>query len=204
MPRTSDAKERLLNVTIDKIWRNGVASVSVDDLCDAADVRKGSFYHYFKSKSELVVAAIDWHWAHTMRPWLDRVFSPSLSPVERFRTYFRETYARQVELKQKFGQVLGCPLCSIGSEACLNDEAIVGKVREIMSSYDRYWMTSIRDMLLDRGEPLDRADELADTLEAFMQGVVTQARIKNDPDVVRQLEPGGLRILGVDTHKAVA
>ncbi len=204
MARTSDAKERLLSATIDKIWQHGVASVSVDDLCEAADVRKGSFYHFFKSKSDLVVAAIEWHWSHAMRPWLDGVFSPSMSPIDRFRTYFREAHARQVELKQKFGQVLGCPLCSIGSEACQNDDAVVLKVREIMAAYDGYWMTTIRDLLLDRGDSPDRAGEIADTLEAYMQGVMTQARIKNDPEVVRQLETGGLRILGCEVPKAVA
>ena len=36
-------------------------AVGVDELCQAADVRKGSFYHYFSSKSELAKAVIDLH-----------------------------------------------------------------------------------------------------------------------------------------------
>jgi TetR/AcrR family transcriptional regulator, transcriptional repressor for nem operon len=197
MGRPSDTKDRLLTAAIDLIWQRSYGAVSVDDICEAANVKKGSFYHFFKSKSELVVAALDHHWQFQVRPMLDRVFSPSVSPAGRFGLYFKEAYEKQVGFKQKFGRVLGCPLCSIGSETSVADAAICDKVRQLMELYDRYWTSAIRDLLLDRGEPPTRVDEIAGELEAFMNGVMTQARIKNDPELVRQLEAGGMRILGV-------
>ena len=43
MGRTSNAKERLLQVAFDLIWEQSYGSVSVDDICARAKVKKGSF-----------------------------------------------------------------------------------------------------------------------------------------------------------------
>lgn len=43
MGRTSDAKERLLQVGFDLIWNQSYGAVSVDQICERADVNKGSF-----------------------------------------------------------------------------------------------------------------------------------------------------------------
>ncbi len=47
MGRTSVAKEKLLQVAFDLIWQQSYGSVSVDDICERAKVKKGSFYHFF-------------------------------------------------------------------------------------------------------------------------------------------------------------
>ena len=57
MGRTSDAKEKLLRVAFDLIWEQSYGAVSVDDICERANVKKGSFYYFFPSKSDLAVAA---------------------------------------------------------------------------------------------------------------------------------------------------
>ena len=41
---------------------SGYEATSVDDLCRAAGVTKGAFFHHFKSKEELAVAAAA-HWS---------------------------------------------------------------------------------------------------------------------------------------------
>jgi TetR/AcrR family transcriptional regulator, transcriptional repressor for nem operon len=204
MNRGSDTKDRLLNAAIELIWQRSFGSVSVDDICESAGVKKGSFYHFFKSKSELVVAALENHWQMQARPMLDRVFSPSLGPADRFRAYFREVYEKQVGFKQKFGRVLGCPLCSIGSETSQSDPAICTKVQQLMELYDRYWTSTIRDLLAEQGRPASLVEQIGGELEAYMNGVMTQARIKNDPESVRQLETGGMRILGVESTQTSA
>jgi TetR/AcrR family transcriptional repressor of nem operon len=55
-PERGDAKTRLLEAARDTIRAKGFAATSVDDLCQAAAVTKGSFFHHFKSKEELGVA----------------------------------------------------------------------------------------------------------------------------------------------------
>ncbi|MDT5019250.1 MAG: TetR/AcrR family transcriptional regulator, transcriptional repressor for nem operon, partial [Mycobacterium sp.] len=61
MPRISDARERIVSTAARLFLERSYQAVGVDELCKAADVRKGSFYHYFPSKSELAKAVIDLH-----------------------------------------------------------------------------------------------------------------------------------------------
>ena len=55
----SETRGKLLDAARDVIRTKGYAGSTVDDICAAARVTKGSFFHYFDSKEELGVAAIE-------------------------------------------------------------------------------------------------------------------------------------------------
>src|SRR5689334_17060156 len=106
MGRTSDARERLIEAATRRVWLESYGAVSVDDICDESGVKKGSFYHFFKSKDELIVAALDARW-QARKIAFDAIFSPTVAPLERLRAYFRDTVERQAELRRESGHVLG-------------------------------------------------------------------------------------------------
>ena len=112
MKQESASKTKLLDTAIDMIWASSYGSVSVDDICVKAGVNKGSFYYFFKSKSDLAVAAFERHW-DAKRERLDRIFSPQVPPLERLDQYISiivdDQKARSTAL---FGKMLGCPFCS--------------------------------------------------------------------------------------------
>jgi TetR/AcrR family transcriptional repressor of nem operon len=54
-----DSKARILDATIHVVRAKGYAATTIDDICAAAGLTKGSFFHHFKSKEELAVAAAD-------------------------------------------------------------------------------------------------------------------------------------------------
>src|SRR5215813_13861794 len=56
------AKEKILDATLTVIRWKGYTATSVDDLCAAGGVTKGAFFHHFRSKDDLAVAAAD-HWS---------------------------------------------------------------------------------------------------------------------------------------------
>ena len=56
------AKDKLLDAALSIIREKGYSATSVDDLCQAAGVTKGAFFHHFASKEDLAVAAAD-HWS---------------------------------------------------------------------------------------------------------------------------------------------
>lgn len=54
-------KRKLLDAALRVIRTQGYAGSSVDDICREAGVTKGSFFHHFKGKDDLAIAATE-HW----------------------------------------------------------------------------------------------------------------------------------------------
>src|SRR5262245_27174461 len=127
MGRISDAKQRLMDAVTELIWTGSYGSTTIDQICDKAQVKKGSFYYFFDSKAELAETALGEDWERR-RPELDAVFSPTIPPLERLRKYCDFMYAFQAEMKKKFGYVLGCPLFSVGSEVSTQEDKLQKKI----------------------------------------------------------------------------
>lgn len=66
-PERGDARTRLLDAALGLVREKGFAATSVDDLCRAAGVTKGAFFHHFPSKEALGVAAAE-HWTAVTSP----------------------------------------------------------------------------------------------------------------------------------------
>jgi TetR/AcrR family transcriptional regulator, transcriptional repressor for nem operon len=62
LPAGVGARQKLLAAALSLIREKGYASTSVDELCAGAGVTKGAFFHHFKSKDALGVAAAN-HWS---------------------------------------------------------------------------------------------------------------------------------------------
>ncbi len=195
MGRVSDARERLIAATIELIWLESYGAVTVDAICERANVKKGSFYHFFSSKDELVIESLEAHW-QLRRAVLDTLFSPTVEPLDRLRTYFEHVYQRQLELKAKHGRFLGCFYSSVGVECAKQNPEIRLKVQEIMTRYMRYYESSLRDAQAAGLLPFGSVTAKANGVFAYMEGVLGQARIQNDPELLKDLGNAALRMIG--------
>src|SRR5213594_72983 len=196
MGRVSDAKERLMSAVSELIWTGSYGSTTIDQICEKAGVKKGSFYYFFDSKADLAVAGIEAE-CDKLRPELDAIFSPTVPPLERLRKSCEFGYKLQKEVKEECGCVLGCPLFTLGSEVSTQESRLQKKVQEILDRKVKYLETAIRDAhaagLIDAPD----ATAKAKMLFAYYQGLFTQARIDNDLGVLKDAVRRTYDLLGV-------
>src|SRR5467141_1556151 len=127
MGRVSDAKKRLMDAVSELIWTGSYGSTTIDQICDKAGVKKGSFYYFFESKADLAVAALDAEFKKK-RPEMDAFFSPTIPPLERIRNYCESCYRSQAQAKENGGCVLGCPLFTLGAEVSTQEQNLRSKI----------------------------------------------------------------------------
>jgi TetR/AcrR family transcriptional regulator, transcriptional repressor for nem operon len=184
------------------IWGYSYGAVTIEAICERARVKKGSFYYFFDSKSDLAVSAIT-AWWDERRILIEELFRPEVPPLERIWKYLDFITQRQIQAYEESGQVLGCPLFTLGSEICTQDERIRSLVQEILSSVARYFEDAIRDAQAS-GEVEGRNAALkARLLWGFYEGTLTRARIENNPELIRNLGADALELIGARPSLAV-
>jgi TetR/AcrR family transcriptional repressor of nem operon len=195
MGRTSDARERLMDAAYDLIWEHSYGAVTIDAICERAKVKKGSFYYFFNSKSDLAVAAIDAWWIER-KALVEEMFRPEVPPLERLRNYLDFVAQRQIESYEVSGQVLGCPLFTLGSEISTQDEQIRSRIHEILSYFGHCVEKAIAEAQAAGVIDGKNAALTARSFLASYAGTLMRARIENDIEPIRSLSSDAFEMIG--------
>jgi len=81
------ASTKFLEAALSVIRTKGNSATTVDELCAAANVTKGAFFHHFKSKEELGVAAADYWTAMTSSLFEHAPYHRHADPLDRVLGY---------------------------------------------------------------------------------------------------------------------
>jgi TetR/AcrR family transcriptional repressor of nem operon len=195
MKKISETKEKLLQVGFDLIWDSSYGSVSVDDICKRAGINKGSFYHFFPSKADLVVEAYEEHWKEK-RSTMDRIFSPQAAPLDRIHNWCQYMYDIQKEKADKYGHVCGCPFASVGSEIATVDEKIRCKSEQLMNASTKYVESAIADAIREGSVTVKNPVAASLTILSLLLGMLVEARVQNDLKVLEKMESTVMDFLG--------
>jgi len=187
---------RLIEAARNVIFAHSYKGVSVDELCAAASVTKSSFYHFFSSKQDLVLAAIESQWQWFEQTVLTPTFSHHLPPQERILLFFDLVLERQQAQKQASGHMYGCPAGNLTLEMSTQDELIRVRVEQFFQA----WLGYFEPMLAEAKEQgivpatLDTA-ATAQALLAYFEGVMLLAKGRNDPSLLHSLRMGTLSLM---------
>src|SRR6266511_2780310 len=195
MGRTSDAKDKLLQVAFDLIWDNSYGAVSIDQICQKADVNKGSFYHFFRTKADLAIAAYEVHW-RLKQPEMDRIFSPQVPPLERLSRWCDYIYQTQKVKAEKYGHICGCPYASVGAELATQDEKVRRKTEELIERNSKYVESAIAEAKREELVCVNDPRTAAQQVYSYALGLLLQAKIRNDLKMLRNLAPTVMTMLG--------
>jgi len=97
-----DKRELILAKGAEVMTRRGYHGAGVQEIVQAAGVPKGSFYHYFASKEEFALLALQQVYGPRLRRYGQALANPALSPRARIVGYYGELvehFSRQEKLK---------------------------------------------------------------------------------------------------------
>ncbi len=196
MGRPSDARQRLIEAARNVIYAHSYEAVSVDELCAAAAVNKSSFYHFFSSKQDLVLVALESQWQWFEETILKPTFAESLPPQERIVQFFDLILKQQQAQKQNDGYIRGCPLGNLTLEMSTQDELIRVRVEQIFRTWLSYFEQMLRDAQAQGIVPATLNTAItAQALLAYFEGVVLLAKGRNDPALIATLRAGTLSLM---------
>ncbi|HEU5031778.1 MAG TPA: TetR family transcriptional regulator C-terminal domain-containing protein [Spirillospora sp.] len=186
MPRTSDARERLVRSAARLFLTRSYQSVGVEELCAAADVRRGSFYHFFPAKSDLAKAVIDHHaaalWARLdqaagVPPASEGASEGAAEAAARLHAMADAVGEIQAGFEARFGRVVGCPFGNLAAELATTEDGLRAHLAAVFAGWERR-LAVLCHAAADRGALRDGTDPdlLATILVAQFQGMILLAK----------------------------
>ncbi|GAA2823958.1 TetR/AcrR family transcriptional regulator [Nonomuraea rubra] len=171
-------RERLAGAAVRVLHEQGVEKTTLADIARVADVPVGNVYYYFKTKDQLIEAAIEEHGHH-----LDAVIEALErlgTPQERLKALV-QGWIGESDLTARYG----CPTGTLAAELDKRDDGLDRAVAKVMGR--------LLDWVEGQFAAMGRADarELAVALFAAYQGVALLTNTFRDPGL---LETEGHRL----------
>ncbi len=192
MPRRTNTRERLIETAADLFCRQGYAHTGVNEIMQRARTTSGSFYHFFPTKEDLVLAVVD----HIGGSLATGVFGADLAatsdPLERVFAVIDS--CRRHLADNDFA--LGSPLGTLAAELSASHP----QVRERLAGLFVGWTDRMEVLLEEAGDRLpDDLDRraLAEFILSALEGAVLQARAR------RNLAPFDATVAGLRRHLGV-
>ncbi|WP_257458084.1 TetR/AcrR family transcriptional regulator [Archangium lipolyticum] len=177
------SKTKFLDAALQVIRTRGYTATRIEDVCAVAGLTKGSFFHHFKSKEELAIAAADHFSAMADRMFASGPYQRATDPRERLLGYvdFR------IALLRGAPPDFTCLLGTMVQEAYDTHPAIRAACDKHLSSHAA---TLARDIAEARARYAPDAPWTPESLGLFMQTVIQGAFIlakaKQGPDVAAE------------------
>ncbi|MEU8920969.1 TetR/AcrR family transcriptional regulator [Kitasatospora sp. NPDC048545] len=179
--QASQKRRRLAAAAARVLHEQGVERTTLADIAREADVPVGNVYYYFKTKDELVRAALTEHGAHLDE--LTEALERAADPRDRLKALV-EAWIGQRDIAARFG----CPTGTLAAELDKRADGVLDAeagavIRRLLDWAGRQF----------RELGLSDPDGLALTLVAGYQGMSLLANALRDPDVMTR---EGARLLG--------
>lgn len=109
-----DTREHLLATGEQLCMHRGFTGMGLSELLKTAEVPKGSFYHYFRSKEAYGVALLERHYADYCQRLADHFASGAGNYRDRLLAYYQQTLNQFCQ----HGIISGCLTVKLSAEVC--------------------------------------------------------------------------------------
>jgi len=181
-PERGTARVRLLEAARDVIREKGFAATSVDDLCAAAAVTKGAFFHHFESKQALGVAAAAFWQETTSAFFAAAPYHAPADPLERVFAYIAFRKAIISDSLREFTCLVGTMVQEVYATAPAIRDACAASIFGHAATLEADFDAAIRQHRV-RGVT---AQSLARHTQTVLQGAFVLAKAANNPELARE------------------
>jgi len=122
-----DIRTRLIEATFEEVFSNGYTGASLANILKRADTKKGSMYHYFSSKKEMVLAMIEEKIMLRIQNNWDKLANSDSNIIDLLINILNDT--KNWDLQK------GCPLGNLLQESLNNDEDFAKILNEIVQEW---------------------------------------------------------------------
>lgn len=171
-------KDKLIDVGLGLIRRDGYTATGINQILEAADIPKGSFYHHFGTKDEFALEVIRRYAAGEQARWEKFLDGSASSPLKRLRRYFRDliaTYGCQG------GPIFGCLLGNMSLEVAGESAAIRRLLKQVFDAWQDALAKTIREAVAaEEISKTAKADALAALLVNGWEGAQVRAKAEQN------------------------
>lgn len=186
MPRrATDTRKRILDAAQDLVMQSGFSATSIDQIQEAAEISRGTFFYHFSTKDELARELVR-RYAEEDREvtdaFMERAESLATDPLQQVLIFARLHEEMFEELE---GEIPGCLFASYSYEAGLFDD----ETHEIILESVEYWHELVGGKLEEafaRRRPAVPVEPrvLADLGYSVLQGAFILSRVTNDKAIM--------------------
>ena len=174
-----NAKQTLIDAAHQLILSRGYPATTVDGICKAAGVSKGSFYHFFDTKEACGLEVLEYYYARTINTIARGDYASLRDPVQRMYGLIDHIEQQAEALWSR-----GCLMGGIAMDLGEGDTAISTRNAELFTDMTRRLALVLAPATRTAGSGLPRdrgaALELAGHLMAVIEGSVVLARAHGD------------------------
>jgi TetR/AcrR family transcriptional repressor of nem operon len=168
---SKSTRERLVEAALYLFWLRGYGATGIAEILERAGANSGSFYYFFKSKEELLLAVLELYIQTLMPVVVEPVLSQVQDPVERVFGIL-EFYRKNLLAT---GCTYGCPIGRLALE--IPEEQF--RVHKRLGDNFDGWTAAVEKCLEDAKDRIPEETNLK-TLSKFvltvMEGGVMQSR----------------------------
>ncbi|MEO8016447.1 MAG: TetR/AcrR family transcriptional regulator [Pseudomonadota bacterium] len=171
-----NSRTRLLRATIDLVRSNGYAATRVEDICVAAGVTKGSFFHHFASKEDLAIAAARQWDDCASQLFCSAAYHRKGDPLARLLGYV--SFRKQLVAGEiwEWSCYAGTTIQETHETYPAIRDACAGSITNHLAML----CPMIEDVLAEHPVAKLRADTLAVHIQAVLQGAFIMAKARQD------------------------
>jgi TetR/AcrR family transcriptional regulator, transcriptional repressor for nem operon len=166
------ARDRLLEAGVKLVREQGFAATSVEQLCKAAGVTKGGFFHYFASKEALGVALAEYWSSSTGGFFAEAPFHHHERAIDRVLGYIDLRAALLAGPPEAFSCVAGTML----QESFRSSEAIRRACEDSIMGNARAVEPDIAEAMAEAGITDTSAASLSRHIQTVLQGSFVLAK----------------------------